>query len=378
VAPEVLPPVLADSRRAWEAERADQGGATVRLEAAALGGRIVFADVSPREVAAEPGPALAALVDWTLGFDTVLWAAVAVAALLLARVRLRDGGGDRHGARLVGLVIGGAAMLRWLLGSDHLPLLDAELERCAFAIGGALAEGALAWLAYLALEPTARRYWPRALVAWSRLLRGGAGDPEVGRSLLTGAAAGAALAFAGVADRLLVRAIGLPTQTDPMVIWQLETGLSARRWLASALEDLVAGLYWAVLSLFLLAVLRRVFGRSLPALLAWALLYGAYGVATGAHPAVSWATVGVGTAVAGVLVLVRGGLLAWAVALGTSGLLLASPLTPHVTSWYGEAGVFAALAVLGTGAAGLWLALRRPGATLAAAPRGLLPAGNAS
>jgi hypothetical protein len=53
---------------------------------------------------------------------------------------------------------------------------------------------------YLALEPYARRLWPRMLVAWSRLLQGRLTDPLVGRELLIGGAACASayLAVAGL------------------------------------------------------------------------------------------------------------------------------------------------------------------------------------
>jgi hypothetical protein len=40
---------------------------------------------------------------------------------------------------------------------------------------------------YLALEPLARRYWPKMLTAWSRAVAGRLQDPIVGREILIGA-----------------------------------------------------------------------------------------------------------------------------------------------------------------------------------------------
>ena len=48
------------------------------------------------------------------------------------------------------------------------------------------------WLIYLALEPWVRRYWPQALITWSRVLAGKWRDPMVGRDLLFGALLGVA------------------------------------------------------------------------------------------------------------------------------------------------------------------------------------------
>ncbi len=39
---------------------------------------------------------------------------------------------------------------------------------------------------YIALEPSVRRYWPRLLISWSRLMAGDFRDPMVGRDLLVG------------------------------------------------------------------------------------------------------------------------------------------------------------------------------------------------
>jgi hypothetical protein len=51
--------------------------------------------------------------------------------------------------------------------------------------------GGVVWIYYLAIEPYARRFWPDALLGWTRLLSGHVRDPRVGRELLIGLACGA-------------------------------------------------------------------------------------------------------------------------------------------------------------------------------------------
>jgi len=44
----------------------------------------------------------------------------------------------------------------------------------------------LVWLAYLAIEPYARRHWPDSLISWNRLLAGRLRDPLVASHVLAG------------------------------------------------------------------------------------------------------------------------------------------------------------------------------------------------
>ena len=46
------------------------------------------------------------------------------------------------------------------------------------------------WVLYLALEPYVRRYWPQAMISWTRALGGRWRDPLVGRDVLYGVVLG--------------------------------------------------------------------------------------------------------------------------------------------------------------------------------------------
>src|SRR5690606_25044295 len=95
----------------------------------------------------------------------------------------------------------------------------------------------LVWLLYVALEPYARRHWPRLLVGWSRLLAGRVRDPMVGRDALLGLAAGALVA-ATLLGVVGVRGLLTGGRTAP-----LETVMGAlpgARQLLAATVDLIA------------------------------------------------------------------------------------------------------------------------------------------
>jgi hypothetical protein len=371
VPPEIVPPFFADQRRAWLQPATGPHPVALRLEVATLGRQVVFADVRAAEEEAQvPAIRFGAWHEPIYAWDTVLWMLSALAALVLARRNLRAGRSDLVGARRLAFAVLACELARWLLGSDHLPDPDDEVLRLGLAVGQALGSAGLAWVAYVALEPLSRRYWPHGLIAWSRLLRGRARDPEVGRNLLLGAVGGAGLAALALLDRGLARALGLALEPDWAVPLQLELALSARRFLASALESGIDAAFWAVLGAFLLALLRRWVGRPVPATALWVLAIATYQLTTGANPALSWLTVGLGGAALSALVLVRVGLLAYATCLAAHSLLLYAPVTARFDAWYAEAGWFALGAVVALAVWGATMAVRAAPATGPESARG--------
>ena len=118
---------------------------------------------------------------------------VVVAAGFVALRNVRRGRGDRRGALRLALYLGAARFL-WFLGAHHLAS-TAEFDLFMSHLSYAMLCVGLAYVFYLAIEPYARRLWPRILVSWVRILDGGFRDPLVGRDLLVGAAAGALVAL---------------------------------------------------------------------------------------------------------------------------------------------------------------------------------------
>jgi len=177
------PPVASDARRAWVAD-------DVRLEAAAFRGRLVWFEVIPAWRRADDGSpqpraaqVLAArFVTWFLSIIVMAGAA------LLARRNVRLGRGDMRGAWRLAILyalLGTAADL--LATSSSVPAFLAVSLR---NLGLAIAQGFVVWIAYLAVEPYVRRFWPDTLIGWQRMLEGRLRDPLIGQHLLFGALAG--------------------------------------------------------------------------------------------------------------------------------------------------------------------------------------------
>jgi hypothetical protein len=104
---------------------------------------------------------------------------VVVAAGIVAFRNVRRGRGDRRGALRLALYLGAARFL-WFLGAHHVAA-TAECDLFMSHLSDAILQAGLAYVFYLAIEPYARRLWPRMLVSWVRVLDGGFRDPLVGR-----------------------------------------------------------------------------------------------------------------------------------------------------------------------------------------------------
>src|SRR5690606_2581730 len=188
-----IPPVYADSRRAWTGTYPGRD-IPLRVEAATLQGRLVhFRSIAPwqQQSRAEGGS--------SGGFGQVvatsLFLSVLVGSILVAYRNLKAGRGDRKGATRLAVLIVALLGLRLLAGAHHVPSLQTEWNLIVFSLGLGLFIGALTFVMYSALEPYARRHWPELLISWSRALHGRIRDARVGRDLLVGMTAGACFAL---------------------------------------------------------------------------------------------------------------------------------------------------------------------------------------
>ncbi|MEE8523938.1 MAG: serine/threonine-protein kinase, partial [Thermoanaerobaculia bacterium] len=350
--PRTTPPVFADQRTAWTSSE-------VRIEAAAHQGRVVFfATETPAEEEGEGGLAPDWDLLWQIYFiiGDALFFLLALGAVVLARINLRAGRGDLRGARRLATFVVALNAASWVFEVDHLPSWD-DLSRWELTLGRMLIQAAVAWLAYIALEPVVRRWWPRSLISWSRLLSGRLRDPLVGRSLLIGALVGAGWGLLTALDRLATVWIGLEPAPEIFVLLQLEAALSGRLVIAELLTSAIEAVYRGVLELFFLVGLRVVLRRWWLAVLIFVAVNGTLEVLEGIHPLVSWLTLGLGITGVSAFVLIRFGLLTYATALFCYLILIAAPLSLDLTAWFSETGFFILAAVAGIGAFGYWSAL---------------------
>ena len=224
--------------------------------------------------------------------------------------------------------------LSFLLRANH----DADLMVEALILRDAAVEGvvlaAAAWVYYLAVEPYARREWPEALYAWSRLMKDRWTDPLVGRSVLLGVCAGVAALILSQLHALSAAWIGVQPDAPIADPDHIAETLSGGREAFGVVLHLVVDafrtslLYFAGLIMLVILTKRRtvaiVVGIAIHTI-AWSLMW-----------QTSWLSwiFGVGFAVLANVLVLRVGLLALSVAGGTYLILTTFPITLDPATWY--------------------------------------------
>ena len=172
---------------------------------------------------------------------SVLYYATFIGSILLGIRNLRRGRADRHGATRLAAIVFALKMLTWSL-SEGMPALFVfrRLDLVILSLGDALQSAVRYWFYYVAIEPYARRLWPRCLIGWSRALSGRLRDAQVGRELLFGTCFGTAWFFVNRLGVLIAARQGVPPDLSV-------TG----RWLRPALMPLSGLLQQAIAAVFL-------------------------------------------------------------------------------------------------------------------------------
>lgn len=340
--PALVPRRYADALAAWTGTYPENPAVTVRVEAASREGRPVSFEVLHAwdvEAATRP-PRPAPPV--TLLLVAVFVFALAGSLLLAAR-NLRMGRGDRRGAMRLAVTVAGATLLMWAFVARHRAGIG-ELWLFLDGTADALLVGAFVWLVYVALEPFARRRWPELLVSWSRLLAGKAADPLVGRDVLVGLFAGASFLTTVLLTEWAAGRLGGAPIAPKIEPGAAMLGLS---WFPYAfLMQVVGAVVLALHALFVLvfaaALTRR---RLLAAAVCWLVAFLLLGPVGNAHNPAGWPFAAM-TALIGVSVLSRFGLLAFLTAIVTAHSFVFFPITTELGAWY-AAGFVADLVVLG-------------------------------
>jgi hypothetical protein len=197
-------PVAFDTRRSWLGTDPSRSSAVLRVEAAAWRGKVVHFNIIPpwstpqrmSPITSTGAQQIQAISGW------LLWVAVVLAGVLLARRHLSAGRGDVRGATRIAGLIFTLELLMFCLAAHHVPS-EHELRLITMAVAWGLLKSAAIWIVYLALEPFVRRFWPEILISWSRVLAGRFNDVRVGRDILIGISLGAVAFLTRQADMLL-------------------------------------------------------------------------------------------------------------------------------------------------------------------------------
>jgi hypothetical protein len=334
VEPEWTPALYADTRSAWTGPLPGVPGETLRIEAAAYRGKVVYFHQIARWTTPARMPATVAersRVRWSSALVQLVVLSMLVAAALIARHNIRKGRGDRSGAFKLAAVISLAAIGVWLLDSTHFA--DPGLEMGRFFVGQPLWAAGLLWLLYLALEPYVRRFWPTTLVSWSRLMAGQWRDPLVGRDILFGCALGAVMTVIGFSTDYINLSLGY---ASPPPVPELRQLFGTHVVIARQLNQVFNAVLNALFAVFAMVLLKMFVKRERVAVLlaiVLAFLLAARGVFDGGSVAIN---AGAALLMIGILVLTidRLGLVATVALFLTNTMMSGAAVTLDSSKWF--------------------------------------------
>ena len=285
-------------------------------------------DLGPPSPAENNGPRIAIAI--------VLLLAVFITFPLAIR-NLTLGRSDRSGARNLAMIVAALVIVHTIFAGSRIahPLHDSSvvlLERillALFAIG-------YAWTAYVALEPYARRRWPRTLIAWTRLLHGAVRDPLVGREILIGVLLGTAITLSEKVYEIAAHTARLPIASRRIVA-QISNAIDSRALIAAIAAQPASAIRDGVIMLMLLLVLRSITRHETIGATLFVILAASIVAAGTGQFLVAWPTIGLLNGIMA-LVLLRQGFLAFVASALIPRLLDAVPLTLHGEAWYADSG----------------------------------------
>ena len=346
-----FPPFFVDQRVAWEGTYTEAADVPIHVEAAAYRGVPAFFMIAtswsrPERMQAPP-VGLAAKISQAVALSVFL--SILVGGSVLARSNLRLGRGDRKGAFRLAAYMMAVHLVSAFLDTHHVPE-SAELQLFIVTLARGLYLFSLYWVFYIALEPYLRRLWPHIIVSWVRILNGRFRDPLVGRDLLIGVTVGALLSLTGRIAFAAYSRLGMtPPNPATFFSWSNEVQiLSGLRGTFRGLLDVATAPAFTLYVLVALLLLRLIFRRQAPALVAWALL----GVLINAR-AISAGNIPLGLVYLAVLVsawtflIVRVGMVAMMAMLFALITLDTFPMTFDFSAWYASATLLALAAVFG-------------------------------
>ncbi len=347
------PPVFCDAQSAWIGVWPGSADLPLRVEAGAFQGKPVYFAMfgswnkPPSTIPSTPAGDKAA--QWSF---LILIGGVTAIGILMAVRNLRAGRGDRRGAARLTVYVLIISLFEWLF-TAHQPLSMEGIFTLLQAFQNAAGYGLLCWLFYMAVEPYARRYWPHALISWSRLIAGNLRDPMVGRDLLLGCLAGASLFLIERTSPLVMPLLGQPPPLPPYLSTD---ALLGSRYVIGQIFSAQGGVGAFIGFFILLLILRIVLRKPWLAVTSMVLLSVVIFTGFFSAPIEQWIN---GLAVVSILlfVLIRFGLLALLTTALASGLMWGFPTTFDFSKWYAGIGLCGPLLVLGLAGYGFWVAL---------------------
>ena len=324
----------------------------MRVEAAAFQGKPVFFRLigewtQPPRMQAPPATA-GKKAGQILG--TVILMSMMAAALWLALRNHRQGRGDQEGGLRLAKLVFALLLALWLLRTHLVPSFD-TFGLTILALATALFLSTLIFVLYLALEPYVRRYWPHAVISWTRLLGGDARDPLVGRDILLGVLLGVIWLLVFKVNAYALMKMGeTPALLSSDYLVSFRLGLGA--WLAQIPQAILGTLEF----FFLLLGLKLGLKRDWIATIVFVSIITALRTLGSTHMLVD-AITSIVVYLILALIVYRFGLVSLACAIFTVDLLANVPFTGDLSAWYFGTTMFALLSVVALAAWGFYHAL---------------------
>jgi serine/threonine-protein kinase len=321
-----------DARVAW----LGAGKRPLRVEGASLRGQAVYFDIIRpwNRPSGQEDEKTSTHEDITFSILGAVLVVVCVGAALLARRNLARQRGDRRGAFRLAFFFFCVQMLLWL-ARGHFAASFGTFGTFLVALCTSVFYGVVIWTVYIALEPYVRRRWPQTLISWSSVLIGRMRDPVVGRDVLIGAAVGSGIVLAGALLDLWIHYLGPWTPN----LGNSDVLAGARGTLATCLAGGSHAIRETLFFFFLIFLLRVVLRNQWLAAAAFALVFAVVNLSSASHPILSGAA---SFLILGALafVVLRGGILAMAIAILVSNNIGSAPITSHSSAWYMGSAVF--------------------------------------
>ncbi len=360
--PLVIPGVDSDQRRAFHTPPIDPQSQSRRFEVAMRDHRVRFFAVlresmTPPESAFFVTPARWAFIQAVRNGVLLVLLGVAIPGAW----KNFNARGDLLGALRVGAFVFGLRIIGDFLSIRHLSGFTDAIEQLADNAVGALSEGLIVSLFYMALESHVRRLWPRSLGGWSRMLNGHLRDPFVGRDVLAGCAVGGFWAILVFLDRFLPAWMGWELRPQLRIYQSLEDLIGGRFAVAGVLNSLRFGIYQGLALLLVLVTTTWLTGsrRWVALFMTW-LIGAAMYAPTASHPVTAWILFAPGIVALGLFLMMNWGLVSLVTAILVAGLLCTFPITTDFHAWYAGYGIFGCAATLGLMGWSLYESLQPP------------------
>jgi len=351
-------PPYCDSASAWRTP-GEEGGQLI-VQAGSFHGRPVYFEVvveSAIDDAAGGGEDGSSRLGVTI-FRLVVW----IVAIVLAGRNIRLGRGDRRAAFRFAMVMACAyflietfsLLIRGGIGVGHLGEIF-----WGRAGGHIVLHAAQVWIGYLAIEPYARRIWPRMLIGWVRFISGNFRNPTVGREILIGVVCGLAISASYNVIFFVGEHLGADFSPSLVSQWDLWMLTGWGQQLVRVLYSVTNPMLTIMTVTVILLAIRLVVRKEIPAAIVATLLFGSgmfFGLLEVVETPVLLAVISVAMGATMVIVYTRVGLLA-----AFAGMLAANigefPLSLDVKAWYGGYSIFGLSLLIGVAVWAGWVAL---------------------